>query len=684
MYYVSYAHFRKQRFMMSTRNINVNRYEDEYVIFGKFVPYIAMAIGTGLAFLLAVMIRLGIWMQDRWNDVPALESSWLATGFIFVSLIILSILAYRLFWPRKDIHPWVHWHAVATTVLVHSWLFMVVWQDMGEWMFGVPTIMLYFFGALVIVLSWCVRRWAYRGDEVHGDSDGNPFAAIGLGENTKLVKEKSYKTDTGAVYRMKLQFGKTIEDAQNKVAEIAHIIGKPRKLVHITETASGVEGQVDITVLDGDPFAAKHDWVAPDPAEIGILPITYPIEFATYDIARRGIIYLAGKDGSSSQHFLTVGMSGTGKSKAWQAIYGIALARRKVSVIYGDPAKGMQTGGPLASKLAWFATSEDECMKQIDAVMNAIVARTNRLTQEGLDHWTMDSSMNLLIFHLEEAARFAKVEELIQLLEAARSAGIVIVLSLQKATGDRLKTSARYNLGANMCFGTRSRRDAEFGLSEHARQLGATPHKWQDRYPGQFYLEAAGIDPNLAGHALKSDWINVAELQKAVDSYPENHMDETTATALGPAYAAYRDKVTSGTTDWQNLRRHQEPGNNPERDTVEWDAPMPDRSSDVTQTLTLDDIYNIDLAPDQPTNVTPTPKVHGFQTDPEDTARAVDEFEAILQDWFDNGKTVFTNKEVNGLFTSKSPAWVTRRLQLMQRNGKVEKTPEGFWRIIAL
>lgn len=658
---------------MATRNINVTRYDDEYALFGKALPYIAMLIGAGLAFLFAVISRLGVWAQVNWGDTSAVDASQILTFIIVISMLILSALAWKLFRPRDQFHHFISIHAAVTSVLVHVWMIIAIWQDLGEWMFGMPTVYTFFYGAAVLALSWCIRRWAYRGEDNENSSKGeNPFAAIGLGESTHINKEKSYKTSNGAVYRMKLSLGKRIEDAKSKAIEMAQIAGKPRALVHVSETDSGIEGEVDITILDENPFKTKNPWLGPEyPGQ----SITAPIGFATYDTGQRGIIYIAGKDGGSSQHFLTVGMPGTGKSKAWQAIYGTVLARSEVSVIYGDPAKGMQTGGPLASKLAWFAWSEEDCLKQIDAVINAVEARTNYLTSVGLSHWESGCGLNFLIFHLEEAARFAKVNDLIELLEAARSAGISIVISLQRGTADRINTSARYNLGGNMCFGVKAKRDAEFGLSEYARSSGASPHLWQDRFPGHFYLEAAGIDQRMASHQLLSDWVDVRNLEQYVDSYPEYPMDNITADALGMDYQAYRDSVAAGNTSWQEMR-----SNRGFRDTTK-DWPV---AAD-TQVLTLEDLETIDLSPAQPTQVIPTKSsaTGNLGTDPYETAAAIEEVYTILNTWKGEGKTTFVNKEVQeSMVADRGKSWISKRLAAIQSEGLLEKTPEGFWRYL--
>jgi hypothetical protein len=463
-----------------------------------------------------------------------------------------------------------------------------------------------------------------------------------------------------------LDHTKTIEDAKKKLPEIAHILKKPRSQVHISETDAGVEGEVQVTVLDNDPFASKDMWQG---AEYPGDSIVTPISFATYDTGERGQIFIAGKNGASSEHFLTVGMPGTGKSKVWQAIYGTVLTRKEVSVIYGDPAKGMQTGGPLAQGLDWFAWTESDCKAQIKAVMNAIPERTNYLTSKGLSHWQSGCGLNFLIFHLEEAARFAEVSDLIVLLEAARSAGIAVVVSLQRATHDRIPTSARYNLGANLCFGVKGKRDAEFGLSEYARESGAAPHIWQNRFPGRFYLESTGIDQRLAGHPLQADWINESHLESVVDAgmHTRSIMDSTTASALGNSYALYRRQVDEGTTAWQDMRRNR----NFHVDTKDWPVD--------TDTLTEQDLQVIDAQPFEKAQVR-----NNLNTDPEDTQRAINEFDALLRSWVDNGKYTFVNKEISQVYTLRSSGWISKRLKLMQQQGKLEKTDQGFWRIISL
>jgi hypothetical protein len=171
---------------MITRNVNINRYDDEYALFGKALPYIAMMIGAGLVFVLGVIIRLGMYAQAQWGNTPVLDSARIVTFVIIGSSILLTALAWRLFKSRDQFHHHISLQAAVTTILAHGWLIVAVWQDMYDWMFGSTALFLYFFGAAVLGLSWCIRRWAYRdpGDSKEGGEGGldSVFTTIGLGK----------------------------------------------------------------------------------------------------------------------------------------------------------------------------------------------------------------------------------------------------------------------------------------------------------------------------------------------------------------------------------------------------------------------------------------------------------------------------------------------------------------------
>lgn len=301
-------------------------------------------------------------------------------------------------------------------------------------------------------------------------------------------------------------------------------------------------------------------------------------------------------------------------------------------------------------------------MEQIEAIKRAIPIRTDYLTSKGLDHWVRGCGINFVIFHLEEAARFAKVDELIELVEAARSAGISIVISLQRATNDRLKTSARYNLGGNMCFGVKMKRDASFGLSEYAIEAGASPHMWQDKKPGYHYLEVTGLDATMAGHPLLTDWIDIKRLEDEVDNGSDirSPLDDVTANALGMAYSAYRAKVAAGETNWQEMRRNRGHDGN----TWEMGTTLPG-----TPTIQEELPFNVEVV--QPTETrTVATATYGFQTPVEETEAYRQHIRDIIADWKVNSKTTFTPGELKGAgFTGRSDAWISQNLKKLVKDG---------------
>lgn len=646
---------------MATSNRNVTVTKDEYALFGQALPYIAMLIGAALLFLTGAFTRIGIWAQDRWGDTSAYDSTKIATWCVLLSAVLLCAVAWQLFGQRKG--PFIRQHATLTVFLGHVWLLFALWEDVGDWIFGIPSVFAYFFGAGCIALSWAIRRWAFRASEMTDDSSGfNPFEEMGLGEHTRIDGRNSHPVANGAKYRLKLALGKTIEQAKDKRTAFAQLAGKPRNLVHVEETPGGIEGQVDITILKEDPFGNHTLWGGPD------LPghsIVSPISFATYDNGERPALYLAGKDGESSQHFLTVGMSGAGKSKAWQVIYGSVLNRRNVSVIFGDPRKGLQTGAALASGLEWFAWKKEECQEQIDAIMRAISARTNYLTSRGLSHWVEDCGLNFLIFHLEEASEFADADELVMLVEAARSAGISLVLSAQRASHDRMNTSVRYNMGGNMAFGVKSKADTRMALSEYTISAGAEPHRWQDRKKGHFYLEAANIDPRMFAHELESDWVNEKHLESAVDNGAQYRtaLDNITADAFGKAYKDYRDKVAAGTTDWQILRQNRYSAGQ-EQPTSETPTVIEVDTDDITDS--------------------PNPRTGNLGVSSEERRRYELELWTLVMNLVENGQETFSTGDLANVFRGRQKPWITKRLKAWVAEGRlaqVGREKDGIYTI---
>lgn len=524
---------------------------DEWVIMRVLLPYLSMLFGMFIILVLAFLTRLFITIDARWlsrSEDQRWLDTWVVTGLVILSGIILVPLAWTFWGQRKAVI--IKQHAAITVGVSHVWWVLALWEDYGSWMFSRFTIVSHMFGCVVIGLSWCFRNWSNARAEDDSENGTGGFSDIGLGDGTHLrnrIIEGSMVTA-----EMAMGPGFTVDDAKRKRSQIAALAGKPLSQVHIREHPNGDMDKAEIVILKDNPFKDVRELQWSCEGENG-LSIADPIEYGTYEDLKRALVMLGGKG-----HFLVMGMSGAGKSKAWQGIYGKVLRRTEVNLIFIDPIKGLQTAGPLLSGVDLFIDNLVAGQSFLGVLNERVIrARTDYLTSRGLDEWEPGCGINLLIVHIEEAGRFAKTKSLVEIAEAARSAGIILVVSLQRAQGSRLDTNTRYNLGSSMCFGTYGARDAEFALSEYTRQSGAIPHHWQNRYQGRHYLETDGVDPRRFALSIQADWLNMEELRYAIEEGRQWHsdMDDVTASAIGNIYSDYRHAVSVGDTQWQQLER---------------------------------------------------------------------------------------------------------------------------------
>jgi hypothetical protein len=117
------------------------------------------------------------------------------------------------------------------------------------------------------------------------------------------------------------------------------------------------------------------------------------------------------------------------------------------------------------------------------------------------------------VLWIEEAAKFmnslsSKDEErLEEIVKEARSAGVTVVLSLQRSDYTQMPTLLRGQL-AKMCFGLASAEDAKWGLSTRQQKVDTVePEAWEANYPGMAYVDAPGVSEKHAVMPLRTcDW----------------------------------------------------------------------------------------------------------------------------------------------------------------------------------
>ncbi|MFH9959703.1 hypothetical protein ACH4OX_36620, partial [Streptomyces roseolus] len=242
-------------------------------------------------------------------------------------------------------------------------------------------------------------------------------------------------------------------------------------------------------------------------------------------------------------------VTGAGKSEFARTVFVHLATRAKVALHVIDLAKGAQTVGHIRDGIDWLIQDPREAKRYVKALPAAIRARGDVLSAEGLDRWTPKSSLSAVVVWIEEAADVAEFDELQEIARKARSVGIWLIISLQRATWTNISTDIRANLQAAACFGVDQPGDASFALPDSVTQAGAVP-AWGSSRPGYAIATGMGIPQERWTTEVRSSLTDrsvLAALVAASAPY-RDPLDETTATALGQAYAQRTGRGTNKTT----------------------------------------------------------------------------------------------------------------------------------------
>jgi hypothetical protein len=254
--------------------------------------------------------------------------------------------------------------------------------------------------------------------------------------------------------------------------------------------------------------------------------------------------------------------------------------------------------------------------------------------------------------------------------QEARSAGVSLVVSMQRASGYQISTDTRASIPSVMCFGVGSDTDAGFALPDEVLDMGANPAAWANRRPGYLYAVAAGIDEELHATPARSYRNDPVALEWVASSFADTRMaiDEVTAKAA----ASVAGRAYTGRAPVDDLE-----------DTVR-------DGQDLDDELDGDDLDD-DLDVDPEAELPPLPEGGdvpfatadtGRKPSPEEArtllARALDEFEQ-------NGVMVVGPKDFMDWCDAHgySRPWVSARLREAYEDGRLQDTgTAGRWRIV--
>lgn len=477
----------------------------------------------------------------------------------------LSALAWRAASTRSPI---TRAHATLTAAAGTAGVVSTIIAGMPQ-----PMVIAWVFGGASVCLSWNIRR-ALRnsGDE---DASGGLFEAVKLGKvQVKAIEAGQNKVTA----RLQLPAGETsVEDVQKAADRIGAKLRLHKGAVRTVGDPDDLS-QAEMTIVPVDVLRNPSPW--PGPSAPGGSMVA-GLVVGLYEDGEPQQLFLpadAAADRTISTHYGVQGMTGSGKTRGGKLVWTEILTRRDANLIVLDPSKGEQSVAFLDGK-AHLVIGHQRCKAVAKRLLAAITERTTQLGRWGYEQWTPEvfekHGMPYLTVWIEEAPKVLQdAQTLTQIAQEARSAGISLVLSLQKATYRQMPTDVRSQLGGVWCFGVKDLEDAAYLLSEDTIDAGARPDRWANRRPGCNYLEGMGIDEArfaVAGRTFDATDDELAAAITACDQVRPPLWASTAKTLGLPAQPAPLTSTHAGEDDVQVITDARPPADGYDQVDVEAD-----------------------------------------------------------------------------------------------------------------
>ena len=602
-----------------------------------------------------------------------------------VGLTLASVaLTGATWWAGKDTPKQRRLHSAITVAAGSAWLTAACLAGPTAG----PLDDLYLMGGPVVAVSWNVRMVMRRNPDAAGqNSDKGLLEKVGLAR----AQIRQAKIEPNRVTApLALQPGEqTNADVTKVLPNIASALDLPTTAVrYMPDPGSARRG--DLVIVPEDMLAEIVEWQGPSNPGGSIAD---PIVIGRYDDGSPMELWLPGdaEAGRNATHLLIAGMTGSGKGDAALNVMTEVLSRVDVILLLSDP-KAFQDYEPLRPGLHWGVEGGTPTEVMVEAVKVAIPDRTRWLGQHSYRAWTREAAQRqtdpahscrkdnkacgcpglpYMVSWWEEAANTLRNlgdDVFTGIAQEARSAGVTLVISLQRPSYDQLSTSTRASLPSVIALGC-DPRDEGFCLPDAVLDAGAHPGAWTNRRPGYCYVVSPGIPEDryaTPGRTLRFTRRQVS-LMEAVAAWAQRHgaqADPVTAAAFervaGAAYTQRHQDIADTETDEE--RAMEGPLVDPEDAHIDPEAELPDPEPGDDAPLFGQDT--------------------GRKPSPEEARRllnqALGEFEAAghmvvgpkdFMDWCD----------AHGY----SRPWVSERLKEASLEGRLEPTNKtGRWRIV--
>lgn len=463
-------------------------------------PYTPPWIVTG------VVGAAGAGAHELWGGSP-----WAGVGLTLASVGLTA----ATWWAGKSTGQQRRLHSAITVAAGATWFTASALS--GPLTGPLPD--LYLMGGASLALTWNIRQ-VMRSSTPEGSGES---ADKGLLEKVGLARTKlrDVKVEPNRVtVPYELPAGELTNDDINKaIPRIASALDVPTTAIRVQhDPDSARKGQ--FVIVPEDMLKTPTVWPGPfAPGE----SVAVPLRIGVYDDGSDLVLPLL-----DAIHLLVMGMTGSGKTEGAVDLLLEILTRNDVAVWLADAAKAGQDFQPLVPALDWAALDTPSAGAMVDAVQAVIPARTAWLRDHSYRAWEPAAAktqtspahscaaagacgcpgMPYLLAWFEEAAKLLRElgdDVFTGIAQEARSAGVSLVVSMQRASGYQLSTDTRASLPAAMCFGVRGD-DAGFALPEEVLDAGANPAAWGNKRKGYVYLVSAGVDEDLYANPARTFW----------------------------------------------------------------------------------------------------------------------------------------------------------------------------------
>ncbi|MFB7426851.1 plasmid transfer protein TraB [Streptomyces hydrogenans] len=643
-------------------------------------PWLGVA-GTGLA---------GVLGNLRWADSAAAGA-----GLTLASVALTG----ATWWIGRNTTQQRRLHSAITVAAGSAWL-------TGACLAGPttgPLDDLFLMGGPVVALSWNVRMAMRR----NGDSPASGGGDKGLLEKVGLARAAigSTKVEPNRVTaQIALEPGEqTTDDVSKVLPRLASALDLPTTALRFqADPDSARRGELVIVPEDMLGQVVEYD----GPSNLGG-SIADPLVIGRYDDGSLLVLWLPGdpEKERNAGHVLVAGGTGSGKGDAALNVMTEIVSRTDVNVWLSDP-KSFQDFRPLLPALDWAEEGGAGTEAMVEALQAVIPARTRWLGAHRYRQWLPAAAqrqtdpahscrpdgtacgcegMAFLVAWFEEAANTLRAlgdDAFTGIAQEARSAGVSLVVSLQRPSYDQMSTSTRASLSSVIALGC-DPRDEGFALPERVLDAGAHPGAWGNRRPGYCYVVAPGIpeDRHAAPGRTRRFTTRSIEVMEQLADW---------AAANGAPVDPVTVKAAQATVGNAYTHRTHHTHNGPAAETT---APRlevvgDEEDEEMTEGMWLDAEDdgidpNADLPGNEPGDDAPLFGVEpGRKPSPEE-ARVL--FDEALEEFEMEGRMVVGPRDFTDWCEAHgySRPWVSARLKDAALDGRLEPTNQtGRWRIV--